>query len=1311
MSGGSLGVDVVQAYAQRVTVEDLDLIEKHGGVEGLFGEFQSSSLGLLTNQVEGNREKFGANETPKKETTPLWKLIWVASSDPMLRVLMVASIVSLSLALAFGENKKVEWIEGFSILMAVIIVIGVTAGNDYMKEKQFAELYAKEEKYVQVYRDHEKVKMPVSEVVGGDLIYLEAGDELPADAVLLKGNNLKVDESSLTGEPDQVLKMNFGECMEKLEAYRPTHPGAAVGNTSAAEARTDSNAGVSRAGSAMDHHTVPSPVLLSGSNVASGSGTALVVAVGLQSQMGKLFTKLVVDNEPTPLQNKLNGMARDVGRAGFTAALVTLIVLLVEYGVQLHEHSESARKICATLVRHLVTAITIVVVAVPEGLPLAVTISLAFSVGRMLKDQNYVRRLAACETMGGASEVCSDKTGTLTKNQMEVESYWNGSFLMEGSENIAWPSEPYRTILIHNIVVNSSGFLVHETAQVAQGQAKQITKQVGSPTDCALLGLIETLGNVDSTALRNIYRGIAPPASDTLLCRPLPPGHQFSLDDRSVSFKAKAATRGSHSIELAQRTAGSTAGSAARSDSASDVAGSIPAAAPAVSGPAEVKGVVAASAASGRLDPGVRTISFANRSSSSLELCVNPATQAAAGSTPSFPRFESKQCYIVRQLPFSSEKKAMTTIVQHPSDPSQVRVFVKGAAEVVLRRCGRRIDSDGGLKELTAHKVGKIEDVIVARMASLALRTICLAYRDATLTPEQVADAPNLSWAPFETDLTCLGIVGIRDPLREEVPKAIRDCQRAGVRVRMCTGDNIETAKQIALKAGLYHPEDGGIAMLGPEFLKLVGGVVCARCQTEHCPCEVGGVAVTQAAAESEGGARAEDGGKKEGDKKEGDKSAEVGGKFRVSAAAPTGPRQDVLRNAEEFALIADKLEVMARSQPNDKYALVTGLRNLGRVVAVTGDGVNDAPALKKADVGFAMGITGKETAKQAADIVLMDDNFSSIVKAIKWGRNVYDNIQRFLQFQLTVNIVAVITAFVGACFLRASPLTAIQMLWVNLIMDTFAALALATEMPTDRLLDRPPHSRQEYLVTRAMWRNIMVQALYQVAVMMSVIFSGECWLPEYNFKYNTSVDPNFTVFSGCGHNHVRSGRLYHPFTTREDYKASWNYDITPSRHYTYVFNIFVMMQAFNLLNARKIQDKDFNIFQGLHRNPYWVGIMFIIVVGQALMVEFGSQALSVHKDGLTWQQWFICIAFGAGTWVVAALGKLIPTRIITQIVPETHNREVNPLTEPASLALASRGRISSGRISSRMNLRSTADISSTHLHSFLQPPKSNTNL
>merc|ERR1719309_1478950 len=499
---------------------------------------------------------------------------------------------------------------------------------------------------------------------------------------------------------------------------------------------------------------------------------------------------------------------------------------------------------------------------------------------------------------------------------------------------------------------------------------------------------------------------------------------------------------------------------------------------------------------------------------------------------------------------FNSARKSMSTII--PLDSGGFRVYTKGASEIIMKKCSFLLGDNGNVENFTTSHQDSLVRNVIEPMARDGLRTISLAYRD--FVPGK-AEKNQVHYDPgtepnFETmgednviaNMTCFCIVGIEDPVRDEVPEAIRKCQRAGITVRMVTGDNINTARAIATKCGIIKPGDNYLVLEGKEFNK------------------------------------------------------------RVRDPHTNEIRQDLLDK------IWPRLRVLARSQPIDKYTLVKGIIDsnisAGReVVAVTGDGTNDAPALKKADVGFAMGIAGTDVAKEASDIILTDDNFKSIVKAVMSGRNVYDSIAKFLQFQLTVNVVAVIVAFIGACAIRDSPLKAVQMLWVNLIMDTLASLALATELPTPELLLRKPYGRTSPLISAIMAKNILGQALYQLVVVFGIMFYGE---------------KMFDIDNG------RGAGLRDP----------------PSVHFTMVFNTFVMMTLFNEINARKIHGQR-NVFRGFFSNWIYYTIWIGTFLSQILIIEVGGVAFSTTK--LNAEQWIWCIFFASGTLVWQQIITSIP--------------------------------------------------------------------
>ena len=466
-------------------------------------------------------------------------------------------------------------------------------------------------------------------------------------------------------------------------------------------------------------------------------------------------------------------------------------------------------------------------------------------------------------------------------------------------------------------------------------------------------------------------------------------------------------------------------------------------------------------------------------------------------------------------------------------------------------------------------------DFIIHEYAKNALRTICLAYKD--LMPGENGanhDEPQNEEVKGveKSGLTLICIFGIMDIIRPEVPGAVKKINRAGVTVRMVTGDNIVTARAIAVQCNILTEEqlnDDRCCMEGSVFYEKMGGLV------------------------------------KRNDREE------VG-------------------NFKLFKEVIPHMKVMARSRPEDKYLMVTGLRQMGHTVAVTGDGTNDAPALKKADVGFAMGKTGTDVCKEAADILITDDNFYSIVKACMWGRNVFDNIKRFLQFQLTVNVAACIVTFIGASIGKEAPLQPIQLLWVNLIMDSLASLALATEMPKPDLLERPPQNRADYIVSRKMTKHILGQAILQCIVLFTFLFAGEYLVPET--KPELIYEPTGNTFPGRADDWEGNPLWTKEMTT--EYGAS--------RHLTFIFSAFVMMQIFNMLCCRKIHD-EWNFLESLHTNYIFIGVWIVIIIGQILITQFGGTVFVVSKYGLDSTQWGLAFIVGLSSIFVNALLKLVP--------------------------------------------------------------------
>ncbi|XP_056323814.1 plasma membrane calcium-transporting ATPase 4 isoform X1 [Danio aesculapii] len=1012
------------------------IAECYGDVQGICRRLKTSPIeGLSGNpaDLEKRHTSFGKNFIPPKKPKTFLQLVWEALQDVTLIILEVAAIISLALSFYHppeGDNEdcgeagavadegesQAGWIEGAAILFSVIIVVLVTAFNDWSKEKQFRGLQSRieQEQKFTVIRKGQVIQIPVAEIVVGDIAQIKYGDLLPADGILIQGNDLKIDESSLTGESDQVRKS-----LEK------------------------------------------DPMLLSGTHVMEGSGRMVVSAVGLNSQTGIIFTLLgagedeekkvkkgkkqgppenrnkaktqdgialeiqplkseegveseekeekeekekkkvnVTKKEKSVLQGKLTRLAVQIGKAGLIMSAVTVVILILyfvinTFGIQRKDWKAECTPIYIQyFVKFFIIGVTVLVVAVPEGLPLAVTISLAYSVKKMMKDNNLVRHLDACETMGNATAICSDKTGTLTMNRMTVvQAYIGDTHYKTVPEPEAIKPETLE-ILVNSISINSA----YTTKILPSEKEGGLPRHVGNKTECALLGLV--------LDLKRDYQPI---------------------------------------------------------------------------------------------------------------------------------RDEVPEEKLYKVYTFNSSRKSMSTVIKNSSGPG-FRMYSKGASEIVLRKCSHILDASGQQRVFKAKDRDEMVQKVIEPMACDGLRTICVAMRDFSTEPDWDNEADILN------DLTCICVVGIEDPVRPEVPEAISKCQRAGITVRMVTGDNINTARAIATKCGILQPGEDFLCLEGKDFNQ----------QIRNDKGEV---------------------------------------------------------EQERLDKVWPKLRVLARSSPTDKHTLVKGIidSTVGetrQVVAVTGDGTNDGPALKKADVGFAMGIAGTDVAKEASDIILTDDNFTSIVKAVMWGRNVYDSISKFLQFQLTVNVVAVIVAFTGACITQDSPLKAVQMLWVNLIMDTLASLALATEPPTESLLLRKPYGRDKPLISRTMMKNILGHAVYQLVITFTLLFAGE--------KF-------FNIDSG------RSALLH----------------AQPSEHYTIIFNVFVMMQLFNEINARKIHGER-NVFEGIYRNPIFCSVVLGTFALQIIIVQFGGKPFSC--TALTIDQWLWCIFIGVGELLWGQLITAIPT-------------------------------------------------------------------
>lgn len=875
-------------------------------------------LGLTDSEVLQSREKNGVNLLTPPKRPSLWKLYLEKFEDPVVRVLLVAAVFSLIISII--EN---EYAETIGIIAAILLATGIGFFFEYDANKKFDLLNAvNEETLVKVIRNGKIQEIPRKDVVVGDIVVLETGEEIPADGELIEAISLQVNESNLTGEPvidKTIIKADFDE-----------------------EATYASNR------------------VMRGTTVVDGHGMMKVLQVGDATEIGKVARQSTEQNgEPTPLNIQLTKLAKLIGKIGFTVAVATFIVFVSKDLYQYISANEITgwhhyMAIAQIVLKYFMMAVTLIVVAVPEGLPMSVTLSLALNMRRMLSTNNLVRKMHACETMGAITVICTDKTGTLTQNLMQV--YEPGFYALK--ERGILSDDDISKLVMEGISANSTAFL-EETDEGGK------PKGVGNPTEVALL---------------------------------------LWLNSQHHNY---------------------------------------------------------------------------------LEL--------------------REQAGVLDQLTFSTERKFMATLVQSPLIGKKV-LYIKGAPEIVLGKC-KEVVLDGKRIDATEYR-STVEEQLLGYQ-NMAMRTLGFAFK---IVDDHAPD--DCVALVAENDLNFLGVVAISDPIRPDVPAAVAKCQSAGIDVKIVTGDTPGTATEIARQIGLWKPED-----------------------TER---------------------------------------------NRI-----TGTAFADLTDEEALDRVMD-LKIMSRARPTDKQRLVQLLQQKGAVVAVTGDGTNDAPALNHAQVGLSMG-TGTSVAKEASDITLLDDSFNSIGTAVMWGRSLYKNIQRFIVFQLTINFVALLIVLLGSFVGTALPLTVTQMLWVNLIMDTFAALALASIPPSEDVMKEKPRRSTDFIISKAMRYNIFGVGTVFLIVLMGMIY------------YFTNAEGGMTVH-----------RL------------------------TIFFTFFVMLQFWNLFNARAFGTND-SAFKGLTKSYGMELIVIAILGGQILIVQFGGAVF--RTEPLDWQTWLVII--GASS-LVLWVGELI---------------------------------------------------------------------
>lgn len=1024
----------------------------------------STENGLSTPQVSESQKRYGFNRLTPLPREPIWKKFLEKFDEPIIKILLAAALLSMVVDLFKESNllgglslgvfvlaaaglfvvRRTEWlptlmfvsalamffvglagtghilVEGLAVMVAVMLATGVAFYSEYKSDREFELLNArKESMQAKAIRDGTIRSLALEDVVVGDVVELEMGDEIPADGRLLKATELYIDQSLMTGESEPVRK-----------TVRPPDDAA-------------------------DGPEQPS-CLYRGTQVVDGVGLMMVTDVGDATYLGQIARrlsaededdeaavntqeervkrKLTISKELTPLQEKLTNLADLISKVGYIAAV---LIFLAQLGrgiwngeVFWPQSGPEFLTVLSALLGYFVMMVIIIVVAVPEGLPMSVTVSLALAMRKMTRANSLVRQLVACETIGSATVICSDKTGTLTQNKMQVDRISWEDFVAERGDP-KWLLPKSRDPFAHEgtpldwMALNSA---VNSTADLEEKNGKIVT--LGNSTEGALLQWLRE-GGLNYNRIR----------------------HQF------------------------------------------------------------------------------------------------PA---------------------LYQVHFSSERKRMTTVIAHGDG---LVLMVKGAPEWVLENCTFYLTVTGEKRPLTP----EIQDGIRRRLrdaASLAMRTLAFAY--APLPPGTPTDEDGLHAIAdsLEKNLVFVGFVAIRDPLRDDVKDAIAECRDAGIEVKMITGDNQETARAIGYQIGLVNSKDAPIDEPGATII--------------------------------------------------------------------TSKRFNELTD-EELKQQLPGIRIVARARPLDKFRIVKLLQEIGEVVAVTGDGTNDAPALKKADVGLAMGIAGTEVAKEASKIVLLDDAFSTIVKAVQWGRSLYENIQRFIQFQLTINVSALAITFLGILIFNVkAPFTVLQLLWINVIMDTFASMALCSEPPRAGVMKMKPKRRDENIVTPAMNKTIFITAAFFIVVMLALLV----------LMRGTPDKPGLLAGTGLWSVEAAGTRVALPPDQLEVKDGKWRIkEDVPALggqpalvNFTVLqvslfFSIYVFFQVWNQINCRSLTP-DMSGFDRILENPTFIVIAGAVAIGQIAIVTFGGDVFKVEPLGL-WQ-WLGVIAFTSTVLIFAEASRRV---------------------------------------------------------------------
>ena len=1131
---------------------DITFFEKQYGIKTLIDSLQTDiEKGI---NIEQHREEiFGSNKNYLEDLPPFSLYLLEAFEDPMVQLLILCAVISIILGCTLSDDPSTDWIDGLSIIIVVLIVVLVSSTTKYQERKQFLELnkiQADGTKY-KVIRKGEIKEILSEDILVGDLILINYGEIIPVDILLTEGNHIKMDEYALTGETFPAKKEIFTKCKEIKD-----------------------NGGIN----------VPSPLILSGTKCIQGNGKGIVLCVGVHSQ--KYLIRTIIDtnenNIDSPLSDSLENVSRIIAFFGFCAGAVILISLFIQFGIEFHRNMKIYKKyfhikniihnvlfnypyktndstilsiamkdnvtnpnsmIAKKILDIIILSISIIVTSIPEGLSSAITLSFAFSLKKMMKNHNLIRKIEACEKMGSANYLCIDKTGILTTNSMSITK-----------------------ILMGN----------NEIKEINCNDNQKIK-----------------LNPLDVFSNENYWEILKLAMSLNIECQIQNMDKDDEIDDMYEKCDSWNKTDKSF-------------------------------------------------------------LNFLNK----FGVSIVDKYDYYLSEPDNYKIFE-----------FNPKNKRMTTYIHHEDFPSEYRLFSKGAAEYFSKFCDKYMDPNtGDIKKMDEEMVRNINKSILDFNKN-KMRTLYIAYKD--ITNEDFENCENEQNSE-ENDMIFLCIIIIKDPIQVDIKDTIEKCKNSFINLIVTTGDNIMTATSIAKECGILNESldlnnldandieqnpnliddqskkneymesilfNQPKILTGNTFYKLIGGIFCKECNKgiDFCFCP-----------------------------KTDEEAIQLAEKNVENNLENVGDiRKEAIKNMENFETIIKNLKVIARAEPIHKYSLVLGLKSLKNIVAVTGKGTHDAPTLDMSDIGISM-FSGTDIAKEASDIILINNNFSSIITAIIYGRNICENIRKFLQFQLTVNFSSCFSVFICTLIGNETPLTPIQLLWINLIMDSFGSLSLATEPPYNDILMIKPKKRKDPLITGKMCKHIFFQSIILIGLILFLYTYGPKFIPEDNYvkiaenliiKYcygqipGTGSNERF-IISGSKNdwpadiklkeniNKDYCGRYSSRQTLNVAFKEYININCNTS-HMTIVYNVFVFYSLFNQINCRVLDDS-LNIFKHINKSYLFLTILLFEIIIQIIIIFFGNTVFHICFMGLTWKQWLISLGFSAITFLISIIVKFI---------------------------------------------------------------------